>query len=1004
MHERGDAIALVELERERRRDWSAETLANQAQRLAAGLRSAGLEPGTRVLLYAPNSPQWIIACLAIISTGAIPVPVDSQLGERDLAHIAANSGARWALTTERLANKLQQAAETQPTLVLLDRDEGNEEHDTDGTDRADERDQGAHASGDDDANGDARPAGAHSIARLLRETPDEASDTTRDLGEHPDPSAEAVLFYTSGTSGPPKGVPLTHHNLLSNLKAILSQDIVDPSDRLLLPLPLHHVYPFSLGMLAPLALGIGIILPYSLTGPQLVRALKEGEATAMLGIPRLYSALLDAIDRRVAGAGRLASAAFSGLLGLSIAVRQRTGITPGAPLLAPLRRRVAPKLRLLISGGAALEAKTAWRLDALGWQVATGYGLTETSPILTFLAPPERRFDSAGRALPGVELRIQAQQPGSDKDRDDAASGAETPSSSQAAGQAQATEQTLNSEHSKAGEDESEPGQVGDRTPSQDGIQAQGEIQAKGPNIFNGYLDLPEKNAEVFSDDGWLRTGDLGHLDEQGWLHISGRTSARIVLAGGENIDPERIEARLEHCPSVREVGLLGHEGRLAAVVVPKAEATRDQDQDRLRQQISDEITAASRELASTQQIDSLRLDRSPLPRTRLGKLRRPRLAERFETLSKGAETAPEPGLAPFDDLAPEDRQLLEDPAAHRVWHWLGERFSDRPITPDTDLSLDLGIDSLEWVDLTLDLQQQAGLALDEEAIGRIERVRDLLQEAIEAEQTAVTGATLIEHLQDPEAQLNETERQRLSPPPAPLRWLATLVHALVRPLLRGPFRLQASGSEQIPTSGACLLTPNHLSAVDPGAILAVLDHARRRTTCWGGATAIMFNRPWMRLLSRGMRVLPVDPTGNPLTSLALGAAALEQGCMLIWFPEGQRSSNGELQTFRSGIGSLALASKVPILPVHLSGTREALPPGSLRLRPRPVELRIGAPVDAETLAREGQGEDDAERIAHALQARVRALGAAPDRVCSPLSMSAQPLSHSSLGNTWDGD
>ncbi|WP_462322233.1 AMP-binding protein [Halochromatium sp.] len=922
LRECGDAIALIELEREQRRDWSAASLAEQAERLAAGLRSEGLEAGSRVLLYAPNSPQWIIACLAIISAGAIPVPVDSQLGERDLAHIAANSGARWAFTTARLANKLQQAAETQPTLVLLDRDERNEGNDTDGTDRADERNQGADTSDDANADADARPAGAHSIARLLQKTPNEAPDTASDAGEHPDPSAEAVLFYTSGTSGPPKGVPLTHDNLLSNLKAILSQDIVNPNDRLLLPLPLHHVYPFSLGMLAPLALGIRIILPYSLTGPQLVRALKEGEATTMLGIPRLYSALLDAIDRRVAGAGRLASNAFSGLLSALVVLRRRTGIGLGAALLAPLRRRVAPQLRLLTAGGAALDPEVAERLDALGWQIATGYGLTETSPILTFLAPPARRFDSAGRALPGVELRI---------------------------GQAQSE------------------------------IHTQGEIQAKGPNIFSGYLDLPEKTTEVFSDDGWLRTGDLGHLDAQGWLHISGRASARIVLAGGENIDPERIEARLEHCPSVREVGVLGHEGRLAAVIVPEAEATRDQDQDRLRQQISDEIAAASRDLATTQQIDSLRLDRSPLPRTRLGKLRRPRLAERFKALSEGAETAPEPGLAPFDELAPEDRQLLEDPAADRVWRWLGERFSDRPITPDTDLSLDLGVDSLEWVDLTLDLQQQAGLALDEEAIGRIERVRDLLQEAVEAEQTRVSGANLVERLQDPAAQLDETQRRRLSPPPTALRWLATLLHGMVGWLLRGPLRLRAQGVEQIPATGPCLLTPNHLSAVDPGAILAVLSGSRRRTTCWGGASGLLFRRPWMRLLSRIMRVLPVDPGANPLTSLALGAAALEQGCMLIWFPEGQRSPNGELQPFRSGVGSLALARKVPILPVHLSGTREALPPRSLRLRLHPVELRVGAPVDAETLAREGQGDDDAERIANALQERVRGLGANSD-------------------------
>ncbi|MFP4075014.1 MAG: AMP-binding protein, partial [Halochromatium sp.] len=141
LRDRGDAIALIEFERGQRRDWSAASLAEQALRLAAGLRSEGLEPSTRVLLYAPNSPQWIIACLAIIRANAIPVPVDSQLGERDLAHIAANSGARWAFTTERLANKLQRAAETRPTLVLLDRDEGNdnEGNETDGTDRADER-------------------------------------------------------------------------------------------------------------------------------------------------------------------------------------------------------------------------------------------------------------------------------------------------------------------------------------------------------------------------------------------------------------------------------------------------------------------------------------------------------------------------------------------------------------------------------------------------------------------------------------------------------------------------------------------------------------------------------------------------------------------------------------------------------------------------------------------------------------------------------------------------
>lgn len=900
---RGDESALLELEHKQRRDWSAAPLAEQALRLAAALRDEGLEPGARVLLFAPNSPHWIIACLAIIGARGVPVPVDSQIGERDLAHIAENSGARWAFTTERLAKTLQQAAATPPWVILLD---GAADDDKDGGDGGDN---------DAAAAADGETSSSQSLTRLLQEVPDPPPERETP----PDPEAEAVLFYTSGTSGAPKGVPLTHRNLLSNLEAILSQGIVDDRDRLLLPLPLHHVYPFSLGLLAPLVLGIALILPYSLTGPQLMRALKEGEATAILGIPRLYSALLAAIRRRVAAGGGMATTAFEALLNASIALRRRTGLGLGSRLFAPLRRQAAPRLRLLVSGGAALKAGIAWQLDALGWQIATGYGLTETAPILTFLAPPERRFDSTGRALPGVALRI---------------------------------------------------GQAPEQTPGQ------GEIQAKGPNLFGGYLGLPEKNAEVFTDDGWLRTGDLGQLDAQGWLQISGRASARIVLAGGENIDPERVEARLDGCPSVREAGVLGHEGRLAAVVVPEAEAAREQEHAQLWQRISDEIAAASRRLASTQQIDTLRLDASPLPRTRLGKLRRHRLAERFEALSAGTETAPEPGLAPVDELAPEDHQLLEDPTANRVWHWLGARFPDRRITPESDLGLDLGVDSLAWVDLTLDLQQEAGLALEEEAIGRIERVRDLLQEAVEAEQTAATGANLVERLRDPTAQLDEHALQRLSPPPASLGWLATLVHALVGWIVRGPLRLHAEGIEQIPASGPCLLTPNHLSAVDPGALLAVLDGPRRRTTCWGGASALLFKRPWMRLLSRSLRVLPIDPGENPLTSLLLGAAALERDCLLIWFPEGRRSPDGQLQPFRSGIGSLALAHGVPILPVHIRGSREALPPGSLRLRLRPVALRIGAPVDAETLVQEGQGDDDAQRIANALQERVRALGA----------------------------
>jgi long-chain acyl-CoA synthetase len=871
---RGDRPALVWMERDGREELSCAALADQAARLAGGLRDAGLEPGERVLLLAPGSPAWVIACLALLEAGAVPVPVDSQAAGSDLAHILDNSRARWAFTAERLAARLEEASgdTDPPRLVLLDGDEASERH----------------------------------FARLLGgpKTP----------GAEVEPGDEAVLFYTSGTSGRPKGVPLTHANLLSNLGAILAEGLVDGGDRLLLPLPLHHVYPFALGMLAPLILGLPVVLPYSLTGPQLARALEQGECTVVLGIPRLYAALFSAIEGRVAARGRIVWV----LLGSALELIVNVAGNPGRRLFAPLRRRVAPRLRLLISGGAPLDPDLARRLKALGWDLASGYGLTETSPILTVNPPEAYRPEAAGRALAGVDLRVS-----------------------------------------------------GDR-----GERGEGEVLARGPNVFAGYLDLPEKTADAFTPDGWFRTGDLGRLDADGWLYLTGRASARIVLPGGENVDPAQVEERLAGCPSVREAGVLERDGGLAAVVVPETAAARGTSGEALEERLRAEIAEASRDAPSHQQVGTIRIDRSPLARTRLGKLRRHLLRERFDALPEhGAADEPEAGLAAPEDLAPEDRQLLEAPVTHRLWAWLGERFEGRRITPDTNLRLDLDVDSLEWVELTLDLERRLGLALEEEAIGRVETVRDLLREGMDAGQASAEGSDTAARLRDPEALLDEDQRRWVEPPGPLGRGLAALLHPLARGAVRLLMRPSTSGVEHLPPEGPCILASNHLSAADPAAILAVLTPRQRRVTCWGGWTGLLFHRPWTRAMSRAMRVLPVDPGTGPLTSLALGAAALRRGCILVWFPEGARSPDGRLQAFRPGIGTLAHALAAPIVPAWIQGTEAVLPPGSLRPRPHPVRLRFGAPLDPADLEREGRGDSAAERIADALREHVARLG-----------------------------
>jgi long-chain acyl-CoA synthetase len=981
--QRGEREALVQLLRHRRdggdgadiERWQCAELAHAAERLAQALRARGLEAGQRALLFAPNSPRWIIACLALLRLGVIPVPVDSQAGGSDLSHIVSNSGARWAFTAERLVERLGEAVgDSALQLVLLDADAASPDRPSD--DGGPSRHQplliseltaiepGAQVSATARrASGNARQ-GADNPRPGDPSEPDpqavaESDAADADPAPHPapDPEGEAVLFYTSGTSGPPKGVPLTHRNLLSNVEAILSRDIVSPEDRLLLPLPLHHVYPFAVGLLAPLSLGIVLVLPQSLTGPQLVRALKQGEVTAILGIPRLYQALLAAVRRRIGAGGRAAVWLFDALLRVSATLRRRGGVLIGKPLFAPLRRRFAPRLRLLISGGAALDPKLARELEGFGWTVATGYGLTETSPILTVVAPGERRFERAGRPLPGVDLRIRARR--DEESASDRAAGT--------GGAAGADDRgDLGGERAGSADDAAQSGAP----------LREGEVQARGPNVFSGYLDLPDKTAAALDADGWFSTGDLGAIDSDGWLRLSGRASSRIVLSGGENVDPEAIEARLEGCPSIDEAGVLEHEGRLAAVLVPDADFARGKDDEAIAEQLRGEVGAEMRNDPGWRRIGQLQIDRRPLPRTRLGKLRRHLLAQRFRALREGAAADRDSGLTALDELAPEDRQLVDDAAGGRLWSWLGQRFEGRRITPDTDLRLDLGVDSLEWVVLTMDLQRDLRMALEEDAIGRIETVRDLLREAAEASEAegGADAGDLQARLRDPESLLDDAQRKWLRPPGTWLRMLARPIEFLTTQAMRRLFRLDVAGLEHLPAQGPFILAPSHQSSLDPVAVMAALPAERRGNIYWGGWTGLLFNRAGVRLLSRAFRVLPVDPTQGALASLAFGAAALQRGGTLVWFPEGRRSADGSLQPFRAGVGNLALAQDVPIVPVRIEGSGEALPPGSLRPRLRPIRLRMGPAASAAELEREGEGEQAAERIAQALRTRMLAL------------------------------
>src|SRR6266566_2458165 len=871
----GDRPAVLALRKPDSETWSYADLDSCVYRLAHGLRHAGLARGDRAAIVADNGPEWIAAVLAVIRAGGVVVPLDVQLGEKALRHVFGDSTPEFVFTTKNRAERIAACAEN-ARIILLD-----------ATDQ-DER----------------------SWRRLL----------LRNAAALPKvaPEDHATLFYTSGTTGPPKGVPLTHRNLSVQIDAALATGLTSQDDHLLLPLPLHHVYPFVIGMLAPLTMGLTMVIPQSLTGPQIIRALQEGEINVVIGVPRLYRALYSGIQARLQSTGPVRGGIARKLLVLSIALRRRFGVRVGKILLRPLHRQLGSQVRLLLSGGAALDPELAMKLEGLGWQVAIGYGLTETSPLLTFNLPGEAPLDSVGKPIRGVELHINP----------------------------------------KRFEKEE---RVGDP-------EGEGEVLARGPSVFTGYRNLEEKTREAFTEDGWFRTGDLGFMDNEGNLHLLGRVSTLIVTEGGKKVQPDDVEEAYAEEKAIREIGVLQKDGKLVALIVPAGK----QGEQNVERVIREAIERVSRRLPPYQRVSDYALTREVIQRTRLGKIRRHLLSERYEKAKEGEEVSHErlAGPMPIEEMSGEDRALLDDHAAQATWELLARRYKDKRLTPDSNPGLDLGIDSLEWLNLTFEIRENAGVELTEAAIARIDAIRDLLREVSEASEAESES----QPLDRPEEILTDKQKRWLEPPGLVMRLVARILFFANRTVMRTLFRVEARGLDRLPENAQFVFAPNHTSYLDPPALGAVLSNARLARTYWGGWSVIVTRNVFTRFIGRLANAVPIDPERGAISSLAFGAVLLKRKLSIVWFPEGGLSRTGELQPFKPGIGIVLARFPVPVVPVFIAGTHEALPVGAVLPRLRKVRVTFGKPLDPRELERAGKGKEAHERIVNALREHIPAL------------------------------
>ncbi len=549
---------------------------------AGMLRQLGVGLGDRVMLMSENRPEWGTTYFATVLAGAAVVPLDSSLTIGEVVNLARVSKAKVLVISRRVVERLAGEANL---AVPLGR--------SGWPDRAAPPNGGAESIDEDIRTtwSPAHPMMQEYLARQLEQAPrvlayDELliePDVAVGVAADVKGDSLASLIFTSGTTGTPKGVMLTHKNLTSMTSKLSSLFTLYKHDKLLSVLPLHHTFEFSAGFLMPLIHGASIDYLEEVEADSLARALEDEGITGMVGVPALWQLLERKIYKNVGEAGVLIEKAFDSIVDLNRSLRDKLPWDVGAGKLMffPVHRKLGGRMRLLISGGSALPPETMKSFTGLGFNLYEGYGMTESSPVLTVTRPGEKVIPgSVGRPLPGIDVRIFE--------------------------------------------------------PDASGV---GEVIAKGPNVMAGYFENAEATAQTIRN-GWLHTGDLGRLDGDGNLYIVGRKKEMILGASGENIYPDELEELYGASEFIKELSVVGlpQDGSeiVAALIVPDYE--HEPQREVCREAVREHVRRVGKGLPLGKRLKIVHLWDHDLPKTSTRKVKRREIVKELQKLERAAK------------------------------------------------------------------------------------------------------------------------------------------------------------------------------------------------------------------------------------------------------------------------------------------------------------------------------------------------------------------------------
>ena len=674
--------------------------------------------------------------------------------------------------------------------------------------------------------------------------------------QNPEGDETAVMLYTSGTTGSPKGVMLSSNNIIGEIDGIVEKDVLQANDQMIALLPFHHILPLMATLLLPLREGASIVFVEKIASKEILDVLEKNNISVMVGVPRVFKLFYDSIKQQIqakfitrkiyAIAEKINSKRFSRMI------------------FSKVHKKFGGHLNVMVSGGAKLDPEIATFFNVLGFTVCEGYGLTETSPVLAVNSIKYNKVGTVGKALYNTELKIVDE-----------------------------------------------------------------ELWVKGPQIMKGYYNKPEKTAEVMTEDGWFKTGDLAEIDKDGYLTIRGRKNSMIVLSNGKNIDPETVENKIMGLsgPLIKEIGILGHEDKLAAIIVPDLLEFRKQGINNIQTYLKDIIENYNLTASNYKKVLDYKLVEDELPKTRLGKTKRFMLPELYKKDEKVKEKVEEPQTQEY--------QAVKEFVAKLKGFEPG---------PEENLELDLGMDSLDKVELLAYVESTFGIKIDEEKFAEMPNLK-LLSEYISEKAEFFMNSEV-----DWKKIIDKAPNREIKN-----GWLINALRPLIYVILKMYFRLKIDRTNKI-SDEPQIFVSNHQSFVD-ALVLGALIPSKIQKKTFFLAINWYFKKGIMKYVADNGNIILVDIDKNVKETVEEIALHIKNGKNVLIFPEGARTKNGKVGKFKKVFAIIAKELNVDVQCLGIKGGYEAYS----RFMKFPLPKRIEVTV-LEKIKPEGTYEEIRER------------------------------------------